>query len=162
MERVSIKDIKPYPNNAKIHTDKQIAAIRDSIQQFGYNDPIAIDKNGEIVEGHGRYEAIKQINSDPDYKINVIRLEGLSTDQQKAYRIAHNKLNLMTDFDLAILKEEFKELDKEYYNDTGFTQAEIDSMDKLFSPTSSDEQGELDKRATVKCPECGHEFVKWD
>lgn len=126
LQRIKLSDIQPYPNNAKIHTSEQIAKIRDSIQSFGYNDPIALDENNIIIEGHGRFEAIKQINSDPNYEINIIRLTGLDENAKKAYRIAHNKLNLMTNFDLDILKEEFYSLeDTDYFNDTGFDSNEI-------------------------------------
>ena len=55
IEKVSIDSIKVYPNNAKIHTAEQIEEIKKSIQEFGNNDPIAIDEKGFIVEGEGRY-----------------------------------------------------------------------------------------------------------
>ena len=92
LEKIKVGDIKPYPNNAKIHTTNQITKIRESIQQFGYNDPIAVDESNEIIEGHGRLDAIKQINSDPSQEIDIIRLIGLDENAKKAYRIAHNKI----------------------------------------------------------------------
>ena len=92
LQKIKISEIKPYPNNAKLHTAEQLGKIRDSIISFGYNDPIALDESNEIIEGHGRLEALKQIN--PDQEIDIIRLTGLTDSQKKAYRIAHNKLNM--------------------------------------------------------------------
>lgn len=60
IEYVDIDSIKPYKNNAKKHPQEQIEQIKKSIELFGNNDPIAV-WNNEIVEGHGRYEALKQI-----------------------------------------------------------------------------------------------------
>ena len=54
IEKISIDKIKPYENNAKLHPPEQIEPIKKSIQEFGNNDPIAIDENGVIIEGHGR------------------------------------------------------------------------------------------------------------
>ena len=61
IEVVSIDKIKEYELNAKEHPKEQIEQIKKSIQDFGNNDPIAIDGNGEIIEGHGRYIALKEL-----------------------------------------------------------------------------------------------------
>jgi len=129
LEDIKIKDIKPYPNNAKLHSTEQIGKIRDSIMQFGYNDPIAIDENNIIIEGHGRLDALNQIYSNKDKSVQVIRLKGLDENAKKAYRIAHNKIGMDSDFDLDILKEEFYSLeDTDYFNDTGFNSDEISEI----------------------------------
>ena len=80
--QVDINTIKPYEKNAKRHPKKQIEQIKKSIQEFGFNDPIAIDENNIIIEGHGRYEALKEL----DYKdVECIRLSHLTEEQKKAY-----------------------------------------------------------------------------
>lgn len=58
---LNIEEIKPYSKNAKKHPEKQIKQIADSIKEFGFNQPIVIDKNNEIVVGHGRYEAARTL-----------------------------------------------------------------------------------------------------
>jgi len=129
-ENIKIKDIKEYSHNAKIHTPTQIGKIRDSIQQYGYVDFIAIDENDEIIEGHGRLKALKQLISDGEKEIKVIRLRGLDEKKKRAYRIAHNRITLMTGFDLDALKEEFTELLNAEYDlaVTGFSEKEISKL----------------------------------
>lgn len=103
IEKISIDKIKPYENNAKLHPPEQIEQIKKSIKEFGNNDPIAIDENGVIIEGHGRYEALKELGFK---EIEVIRLSHLSDEQKKAYSLIHNKLTMNTDFDYNILDSE--------------------------------------------------------
>ncbi len=103
IEKISIDKIKPYENNAKLHPPEQIEQIKKSIQEFGNNDPIAIDENSVIIEGHGRYQALKELGFK---EIEVIRLSHLNEQQKKAYSLIHNKLTMNTDFDYNILDSE--------------------------------------------------------
>lgn len=157
LEEIEIGKIKEYADNAKIHTPEQIEAIRDSMITFGYRDPIAIDENDEIIYGHGRLLALRQIYSDATKKIKVLRLIGLSKEEKIAFRIAHNKLNLDTGFDEKILGLEFNILeDTDLLTSTGFSLQEITKIwDKKMSTTEILEQ---DKTTVIQhtCPECGH------
>lgn len=114
--KVRIEDIKPYKNNAKEHPQEQIEQIKKSIQEFGNNDPIAIDENDTIIEGHGRYYALQQLGYD---EVECIRLTHLTEEQKKAYILVHNKLTMNTDFDKNVLREEldklFEKIDMEKY-----------------------------------------------
>jgi len=124
--KLKLKDIKPYKRNAKLHPESHIEKIRDSIISFGYKDPIAVDETNTIIEGHGRLRALYQIDSTGEKEIDVLQITDLNESEKRAYRIAHNKLNMMTDFDVKILKEEFYKLeDTENFNDTGFDTKEI-------------------------------------
>lgn len=107
IQKIRIEDIRPYANNAKLHPPSQIEQIKKSILEFGNNDPIAIDENNVIIEGHGRYQALKEIG----YKeAEVIRLKHLSEQQKRAYILIHNKLTMNTGFDLGVLSEELKKI----------------------------------------------------
>lgn len=103
IELINIDEIIPYENNAKLHPEEQIEQIKKSILEFGNNDPIAIDKNNVIIEGHGRLLALKKLG----YKeVEVIKLGHLTEEQRKAYTLIHNKLTMNTDFDIEILESE--------------------------------------------------------
>lgn len=119
-----IDDLIPYENNAKLHPQEQIEQIKNSIQEFGNNDPIAIDENNVIIEGHGRYEALKELG----YKeTEVIILDGLNEEQKNAYRLVHNQLTMNTDWDIEKLKNELDTIDIDM-SDLGFDDSLFDGM----------------------------------
>jgi hypothetical protein len=102
IEYVNIDSIKPYKNNAKQHPKEQIEQIKKSIEKFEMIDPIGI-WNNEIVEGHGRLIACKELGMK---EVPIIRLDHLSDEERKAYTLAHNKLTMNSDFNADILGEE--------------------------------------------------------
>lgn len=116
--KINIKQITPYKNNAKIHTEEQIEQIKKSIEEFGMNDPIAVwGEDNIIVEGHGRLEALKQLGYT---EVDCIRLDHLTDEERKAYTLAHNKLTMNTDFDFEILESELIDIDNINMLDFGF------------------------------------------
>ena len=117
IETININDLIQYKNNAKKHPQKQIDKIKKSIIEFGFNDPIAIDENNMIIEGHGRYEALKQLGYE---NVECIRLNNLSEEQKKAYILVHNKLNMDTGFDSKLLNEELFSIDNIDMSDFDF------------------------------------------
>lgn len=103
IEVLNIDDLIPYENNAKEHPKEQIEQIKKSIIEFNNNDPIAIDENNIIIEGHGRHEALKQLGYE---QVECIRLSHLNEEQKKAYRLVHNKLTMNSDYDFDLLEQE--------------------------------------------------------
>ena len=108
IEKIKIDNINPYVNNAKLHPAEQVEQIKKSILEFGNNDPIAIDENNTIIEGHGRYLALKELGYE---EVEVIKLSHLTEEQKKAYILVHNKLTMNTDFDIDILNEELEQIE---------------------------------------------------
>ena len=108
IEYVSKEELKPYANNAKIHTDEQIEQIRRSIEDFGFNDPIAVWHDNEVIEGHGRLIAV--MDMDDIETVPIIRLDELTDEQRRAYMLVHNKLTMNTDFDLDVLTVELDDI----------------------------------------------------
>lgn len=119
--------LTPDPRNARTHPKRQIAQIVQSIRAFGFTNPILTDDHGNLIAGHGRLRAAKELGLT---EVPVIPLEGLSEAQKKALRLADNKIALNAGWDLEILKLELAELsvpDLEFdLSLTGFTSGEID------------------------------------
>lgn len=136
IEKVNIDSIKVYPNNAKIHTAEQIEEIKKSIQEFGNNDPIAIDEKGFIIEGEGRYLAQKDMGVK---EIEVIKLTHLTEEQKVAYMLVHNKLTMNTGFDLDLLEEELSKISsidmKEFEFDIKEIEEELEEEEKIQEPS---------------------------
>lgn len=116
IEYVDIGSIKPYEKNAKLHPRKQIEQIKKSIQDFGMNDPIALWKN-EIVEGHGRLIACKELGFT---EVPIIRLDHMTDEERKAYTLVHNKLTMNSGFDIELLNAELMDFDTIDMSDFGF------------------------------------------
>ena len=99
--------LTPHPRNPRKHSRAQIRAIAKSIETFEFNAPILIDKDRQIVAGHGRFEAAKLLGLE---KVPVIFLEHLSPTQTRAYMLADNKLTDRSSWDDSTLAVHLKEL----------------------------------------------------
>lgn len=114
-EEIKIENIKPYEKNAKKHPAKQIRQIADSIKEFGFNQPLVLDKDKVIIVGHGRFEAAKLLK----LKVVPCITVNLPAKKARAYRLADNKLN-ESDWEMELVIEELKELDESILELTGF------------------------------------------
>lgn len=125
-----VSELKQYKKNAKLHPEWQVKQIADSINKFGFNDPIAIDEKGVIIEGHGRFLACKMLGME---EVPTICLDHMTEQEKKAYILAHNKINMSTDFDIDILKSELEDITEINMDDFGFEFdfVEEDNVDKL-------------------------------
>ena len=108
VEYVSPEALDPYPGNAKLHPADQVEQIKESIQEFGFNDPIAVWKNNEIIEGHGRVIAALELGLK---EVPIIRLDELTDDERRAYTLVHNQLTLNSGLDYDLLELEVENLE---------------------------------------------------
>ena len=125
IEQVSVRSLKPYARNARHHSKDQIKQIAASIKRFGFNNPILIADDGEIVAGHGRLAAAKLLDLET---VPTLRLSHLTEAERRAYVIADNKLALNAGWDremLAIELQGLVDLDFEIEL-TSFSLAEVD------------------------------------
>ncbi len=91
IEQIATSKLIPYANNARTHSETQVAQIAGSIRQFGFNNPVLVDESDTIIAGHGRVLAARMLELE---KVPCIRLTHLTESQRKAYIIADNKIAL--------------------------------------------------------------------
>ncbi len=120
-----IADLKPYSRNARTHSKKQVRQIADSIERFGFNNPVLVSDAGEIIAGHGRVMAAKLLGMS---EVPTLALSHLSETERRAYVLADNKLALNAGWDTEILAIELQGLiDLDFDVEVaGFSLAEID------------------------------------
>lgn len=120
-------DLTPDPRNARTHSRKQIAQIVQSISAFGFTNPILADPEGNLIAGHGRLRAARDMGL---ATVPVITLDGLTEPQKRALRLADNKIALNAGWDTEILKLELADLSMPDIDIdlglTGFSPGEID------------------------------------
>ena len=102
-----LRQITGYARNAKLHPQSQIDALKKSMQNFGFNNPILIDKSGTIVAGHGRYEAARQLGMST---VPTISLGHLTDAQRQAYIVADNRIAEMGSYDEELLAAEIAKI----------------------------------------------------
>ena len=107
IEYVETKKLIPYLNNARTHSEKQITQIAASIREFGFTNPILVDRLNTIIAGHGRLAAANKLEMET---VPVLRIEHMTKAQQKAYVLADNQLALNAGWDNDLLKLELAEL----------------------------------------------------
>ena len=142
---MKITDIKPYERNAKLHDKKQIELLAKIVAEVGWRQPILVNQEGVIVAGHGRYlvwqtfkdqYALKDVWAIDD-KGNTVSGEAetkpLTPEQEEAYRLADNKVNAMTGFDMSIVIPILKDLSIPMFELTGF------DKDLIISPDEKDD-----------------------
>jgi len=125
IERIPVGELKPYPNNARTHSRKQIKQIAASISRFGFVNPVLIDDDGQIIAGHGRVAAAKQLGL---AAVPAIRVSHLSGAEKRAYIVADNRLAELAGWDRELLTIELQSLlDVDFDVElTGFSTADID------------------------------------
>ena len=124
IEYRNIDSLIPYVNNARTHSDEQVAQIAASIKEFGWTNPVLVDGDNGIIAGHGRVQAARKLEAT---EIPVIELQGLSEAQRRAYILADNRLAQKADWDIDLLEVELAQLkDTSFELDlTGFDSSDM-------------------------------------
>jgi DNA modification methylase len=108
-----VSELIPYINNSRTHSEEQITQIVSSIKEFGFTNPILIDKDNSIIAGHGRLQAVKRLGLE---EVPCILISGLTKTQIKALIIADNQLALNAGWDLEKLSVEIEGLDEDKFD----------------------------------------------
>ena len=148
-------DLTPYENNTRKHAPDDIEQIKKSILEDGFNDPVGIwGEQNIIVEGHGRQIAALGLNLE---SIPCIRLDHMTDEQRRDYAIRHNRTAELSAWDFAKLEEELAQLEIEGHDFEGlhFARPDSSALDDLFAPAEEKEK----EQKQVKCPHCGEWFT---
>lgn len=155
IEYIPVDELKPYEKNAKKHPAEQIDYIANSIREFGFRQPLVVDKDNVLVIGHGRLLAAKKLSLD---SVPCVRADDLTDEQIKALRLADNKTN-ESEWDFDILGGELDDIfdiDMEQFGlDVSFADQsqEIENTSKEFG-----EEDFSDDKFECECPRCGFKF----
>lgn len=158
IEYKKLKALTPYEKNTKKHDKTQIANVAESIRQYGFVQPIVVDKNDVIVIGHCRYEAAKKLKLET---VPCVCVDDLTDEQVKALRIVDNKSN-ESEWDFDFLADELVELDLSDFDfDFGFDDEEQTVTSQPKEATGAVEYGTedfSDEKFECECPRCGFKF----
>ena len=135
-------DLKPWPNNPRTHSDKQLTKLAASMGKFGFTVPVLVDEHSVILSGHGRVQAAIRLGL---AVVPTRVMRGLTPSQKRSYVIADNKLSLLSSWDPTLLKSELDILIQDDFDVelTGFSTAEIDIMFDEQTESSSASPDEL-------------------
>jgi ParB-like chromosome segregation protein Spo0J len=147
IEHIEIAALKPWQNNPRTHSKKQIKQIADSIKEFGFVNPVLIDGEYRIIAGHGRVEAAKLLGMT---EVPTLRVDHLSETQIRAYVIADNKLALNAGWDIQLLSLELKELSGNLGFEVPLTGFETGEIDQLILGDEADEDDEVPETNLMK------------
>lgn len=137
IREVAIADIIPYEQNAKQHPADQLERLQNSIKEFGFLSPCLIDEHNNLIAGHGRVEACRQMGWE---KVPCISVKGLTETQKKAYILADNRLTELGEWDWNIVNNELEDLSSEGFNIdlTGFKLENLDGYNEDFELPAGD------------------------
>lgn len=136
-----IEDIKPYENNPR-RNSKAVDPVFESIKSFGFRNPIVINREGVILAGHTRLEALKKMGA---AEVECIELSHLSKEQEDAFRIADNRVADFSFWDRDLLQQEMVEINADDWEKFGFNDKDLAFMKAPDQCT---------------CPKCGKTFIK--
>lgn len=160
IEEIPVESVVAAPRNARTHSRKQVQQIVDSIQAFGFTNPLLIDETSKLIAGHGRLEAAKQLGMS---RLPAIRISHLSDPQKRALRLADNKIALNAGWDMEILASELADLSAMELDfdleTTGFDVPEIDLV--IGSAPDEDSESEVAPLPDPSLPPVSHVGDLW-
>lgn len=167
---MALTDITPYKNNPR-NNEEAVEKVANSIKEFGFNQPIVVDKDNVIIVGHTRYLAAQELGL---AEAPVIVAGNLSDEQARAYRLADNKTGEIAEWDFEKLALELEEVESLNMSEFGFAGegldssfSESDSEDDIadfFEAAPNTQEGNAGSKTAsadkkiVTCPHCGEEF----
>lgn len=172
VENIALAEVRPYWRNPR-NNDKSIAAVKKSIEKYGFNSPLILDKELVIIAGHSRYKALMELG----YKEAPCVVLDLPAAKAKEYRIADNKTSELATWDMDALIPELREIVDIQDMSVFFDGTDLEQLLKITStavlPTAeiiADKEQKLNEQfanlsdekqnsyVEILCPSCAHEF----
>lgn len=152
MQLISTEKLIPYVNNARTHSSEQINKLRSSLREFGFINPVIIDRDFNVIAGHGRIEAAK---AEGISEVPCVFADYLTEAQKKAYILADNRMAMDAGWDEELLRVEIEALQAESFDVglTGFDESEIADLfetDSEVKEDGFDVDAELEKPPVTK------------
>ena len=162
IQQLKLDELIPYKDNPRINQEA-VGIVKNSLQKFGFKQPIVIDKNYEIIVGHTRYYAARELQIK---EVPCLIAEDLSEAEIKAYRIMDNKSSEYAAWNFGLLTKEMQDIADLQEFDlkfTGFSENEInDMLGEVDANTIDDEDiPKMDELDQMECPNCGYKFSEF-
>lgn len=153
---VDIENVIPYENNPRINDDA-VEKVANSIREFGWQQPIVVDKHNVIIVGHTRLKAAQMLG---EKQVPVVFAD-LSEERAKSYRLADNRTGQIAEWDFELLEQELDELNEMELDfdmtDFGFDSEQSEYSEEVEAPESFKEFSEDTETKNI-CPRCGYEW----
>ena len=148
LQLVPVEKLVPYINNARTHSPEQIYKLRASLREFGFINPVIIDRDFGVIAGHGRILAAKE---EGIAEVPCVFADHLTEAQKKAYIIADNRMAMDAGWDEELLRVEIEALEAEDFNPllTGFDE---DELSKLFDDGNETQEDNFDVESELEKP----------
>ncbi len=156
-EQIPIGELVLDPANARKHSKKNLEAIKGSLAKFGVQKPIVVGQNNVVIAGNGTVTAARELGWKTIPAVRTL----LSGPEAIAYALSDNRTSELAEWDFDVLGATLHSLREIDFDLTsiGFDTSYIDGLNPDFKPGTEGDQGKLDEKAKVSCPECGHAFA---
>lgn len=151
VEYRKLEELAPYENNPRINDDA-VQYVANSIKKFGFKVPLVISKDGVIITGHTRYKASLELGLK---EVPCVIADDLTEKQQKAFRLADNKVSEFSQWNDDLLDIELEDLDIDM-SEFGFLEKENINLDHFFEENTKQKET---KKETIICPYCNKEII---
>lgn len=160
VQEVRLSSLVPYEKNAKIHGPEQIEKLKESILQFGFLTPCLIDRDKNVIAGHGRIMAAKELGMDT---VPCVYIEGLTDEARRAYILADNRLGDLGEWDMNLVEEQLRELSDGGFDTsaTGFDFADEWAADNAEEDGFEVEIGDFGEQERENEPQEQHRGRIW-
>jgi ParB-like chromosome segregation protein Spo0J len=148
LQLVSVDKLIPYINNARTHSPEQVKKLRASLREFGFINPVIVDRDFNVIAGHGRILAAKE---EGITEVPCVFADHLTEAQKKAYIIADNRMAMDAGWDEELLRVEIEALEAADFDPllTGFDESELS---KLFDDGNETKDDDFDVDAELEKP----------